>query len=221
MTDGKVRWVGGRQRWSVRRDHRPLIYLLNRPLSGVAAPYNPVDHRLSFAPARPRLRPSSTKTPAGWGPDGRAARQPRGGYSPSRPPEGTSPGMNWLNWKESTSLVFPGRDEPVSEEEVVRRKDPKGPSPVFGSHAFPGAPGPGWRRGIMGFGDGDAGSDFSFTTYPPDVFWAPCAFPWCVPSLCLPPSLILCFAFPLPFASCRSPVTSRALLGINITHHQP
>lgn len=33
-----VRWVGlvGREakRWSVRRDHRPLIYLLNRPLVG-------------------------------------------------------------------------------------------------------------------------------------------------------------------------------------------
>lgn len=35
--------------------------------------------------------------------------------------------MNWLNWKESTSLFLPGGDEPVSEEEVVRRKTRKAP----------------------------------------------------------------------------------------------
>lgn len=106
----------------------------------------------------------------------------------------------------------------MSEEEVVRSEASKGPSPLLGSHAFPGAPGPGWRRG-MGLGTVMPGPVFVYSLEP--NVW--------LRALSLhrgacPLTLTLWHAFPLSFASVdhpSHPVTSRALLGINITHHQP
>lgn len=151
------------------------------------------------------------------GTDRESRRRPRGGCSSSRPPGGNKSGSELdLSWV----IHFPclPRRRRTSEcEEVVRSEASKGPSCCARFSRLPRSPGAGVapRNGV---GDGDAGSGFRLPSRAQRL--APCALsaPWCVPShfLSLSGSLSLS-----SFRLCRSPVTSRALLGINITHHQP